>query len=279
MTDLVMTDLAMNRGRKWFEALAGSDGRFAGNPGALMVAEAVLGDGPAVFVGIAPDPQSRFPRAGHTEVGVEEGWYGTRSLRAVIAADRDGPKRPIVTVIDSKSQAYGRREEFVGIHLAAAAIIAAYADARDAGHPLVALIVGRAVSGSFLALAGQANRIIAFDDPQVLVHAMYKDAAARITRRSVAELDKLGETIVPMAYDIGSFNKLGGLHTLLRVASPDAPNPSTIAQVKQALVDAIADARSGPRSLDVRLESDGAQAFRKASLQVRRMMAEQWAQG
>jgi len=249
----------------------------AGNPASLMVSPGTLGGENVVYVGIAPDPKSRFPRAGHTEVGVEEGWYGTRNLRAVIEADKNGPKRPIITIIDSKSQAYGRREELVGIHLAAAAIIAAYADARAAGHPVIALIVGRCVSGSFLALAGQANRMIAFDDPEVLVHAMYKDAAARITRRSVAELDKLGEEIIPMAYDIGSFAKLGGLYALLKVATPDLPNDVTTAQVKKVLVEAINDARRSPRTLDVRLESDAAKVLRKASLKVRRMMAEQWA--
>ncbi|MFH0300102.1 biotin-independent malonate decarboxylase subunit gamma [Bradyrhizobium sp. 31Argb] len=272
-----MTNPLNNRGRKWFEALTGSTGKVDGNPGSLMVAEANLGGEKAVFVGVAPDANARFPRTGHTEVGLEEGWYGTKNLRAVIEADKNGPKRPIITVCDSKSQAYGRREELFGIHLAAAAIIAAYADARTAGHPVIALIVGRCVSGSFLALAGQANRMIAFDDPEVLIHAMYKDAAARITRRSVAELDKLGETIVPMAYDIGSFNKLGGLHSLLKVANPDTPAKATVEQVKSALIEAIADARNSPRTLDVRLESDGAKAFRKGSIKVRELMTRQWA--
>lgn len=273
-----MSDSIMNRGRKWFEALSGRDGRTPGNPGSLMLAEGRLGAEDVVWAGIAPDAHSRFPRAGHTEVGVEEGWYATRALRGVIAADAArAVRRPIITVIDSKSQAYGRREELVGIHLAAAAVIAAYADARTAGHPLVALIVGRCVSGSFLALAGQANRLIAFDDPEVLVHAMYKDAAARITKRSVAELDKLGEEIVPMAYDIRSFAKLGGLHALLSVADPDQPSPESVARVKEALTAAIGDARDAPATLDVRLESDEAKVLRKMSLQVRKMMAEQWA--
>jgi malonate decarboxylase gamma subunit len=211
------------------------------------------------------------------EVGVEEGWYGARALHRVMAADRSGTKRPIITVVDSKNQAYGRREEMVGIHLAAAAIIAAYAEARMAGHPVIALIVGRAVSGSFLALCGQANEMIAFDDPEVLVHAMYKDAAARITRRTVAELDKLSEKIVPMAYDIKSFNKLGGLHALLEVANPDEPTGATTAQVRTALVAAIASARATPRDLYKRLESAGAGNYRQASIDVRARMTAQWA--
>lgn len=275
-----MSDAVMNRGRKWFEALAGSNGNVPGNPGSLLLATGKLGDEEVVFVGLAPDPKSRFPRAGHTEVGVDEGWFGTKALRQVIEADKDKKiKRPIITICDTKSQAYGRREELFGIHVAAAAIIAAYADARMAGHPVITLIVGRCVSGAFLALAGQANRMIAFNDPEVLVHAMYKDAAARITRRSVEELDRLGQEIVPMAYDIGSFAKLGGLHALLEVTNPDEPEPATIIQVQNVLLEAVADSRAKPATLDSRLESDGAKTYRKASLLVRQKMAEQWNAG
>jgi malonate decarboxylase gamma subunit len=255
-----------SRGRRWFEALAGSTGANPGYPGSLLAADRELGGERVAYIGLAPDPGSRFPRASHGEVGLEEGWFGAKFVRSLIAADRNGTPRPIITVVDSKSQAYGRREELAGIHLAAAAVIAAFAEAR------------MAVSGSFLTLCGQANRILAFNDPEVLVHAMYKDAAARITRRSVAELDQLGERIVPMAYDIGSFAKLGGLHRLLDVALPDAPGPATLDQVQSALVEAIAAARSGPRDLSGRLESPGARELRRASLEVRRKMTEQWSE-
>jgi malonate decarboxylase gamma subunit len=272
-----MSTVLTSRGRKWFEALSGSNGKQAEGPGSLLIAEATLGQEKVAYIALAPDPNSRFPRARVAEVGVEEGWYGTKAIQSVIEADKNGTKRPIITVVDSKNQAYGRREELVGIHLAAAAIIAAYAEARMAGHPVIALIVGRAVSGSFLALAGQANHMIAFDDPEVLIHAMYKDAAARITRRTVAELDKLSEKIVPMAYDIKSFNKLGGLYKLINVASPDEPSTATTEQVKSVLIEAIADARRTPRDLYKRLESEGAKNYRQASIEVRKKMTEQWA--
>jgi biotin-independent malonate decarboxylase gamma subunit len=106
---------------------------------------------------------------------------------------------------------------------------------------------------------------------------MYKDAAARITRRTVAELDKLSEKIVPMAYDIKSFNKLGGLYKLINVASPDEPSTATTEQVKSVLIEAIADARRTPRDLYKRLESEGAKNYRQASIEVRKKMTEQWA--
>lgn len=267
------------RGRAWFEALTGSNGKTPGFPGSLLLAQTELGGEDAVFVALAPDPHSRFPRARNAEVGLEEGFYGTRALRKVMAEDEGKTvKRPIISVVDSICQAYGRREELAGIHIAAAAIIAAFAEARMAGHPVIALIVGRAVSGSFLTLCAQANRMIAFDDPEVLIHAMYQDAAARITKRSVEELNKLAEEIVPMAYDIRSFNKLGGLHTLLSVNNPDAPTPETVAEVRDVLVDAVRDARASQKdSLFDRLETPGAKEYRYMSIKVMDMMTEQWA--
>lgn len=277
--DRVMSDSTATaiRGRAWFEALTGSNGRLPDGPGSLMVAEAPLGGEKAVFVGLAPDAKARFPRVRNAEVGLEEGFYGTRELRKVMEQDADkAVRRPIITVVDSISQAYGRREELVGIHIAAAAIIAAFAEARMAGHPVIALIVGRAVSGSFLTLCAQANHMIAFDDPEVLIHAMYQDAAARITKRSVAELDELGKKIVPMAYDIRSFAKLGGLYRLMDVAHPDTPDESTVSAVRAALEEAVDDARRTPPTLDRRLETEGARQYRHMSIAVRDKMTAQW---
>ena len=52
---------------------------------------------------------------------------------------------------------------------------------------MITLVVGHAISGGFLTHGYQANRILAFDDDGVMIHAMHKEAAARITRRSVED--------------------------------------------------------------------------------------------
>ena len=96
--------------------------------------------------------------------------------------------------------------------------------ARMAGHPVIALVVGHALSGGFLTHGYQANRILAFDDDGVMIHAMHKEAAARITRRSVESLEQLGKTVAPLSYDIRDFAKLGLLHKLLHVDTPDNPS-------------------------------------------------------
>ena len=75
-------------------------------------------------------------------------------------------KRPIIAIVDSKNQAYGRREETAGIFLACAAAIDAYGSARLAGHPVIALVVGQAISGVPLTHV-IGHRILAFDDDGV----------------------------------------------------------------------------------------------------------------
>jgi len=195
----------------------------------------------------------------------------------VIADDAaSATRRPIVAIVDVKSQAYGYREEMLGIHLACAAAVDAYASARDAGHPVIALIVGPAMSGAFLAHGYQANRIVALDAPGTMVHAMGKEAAARVTRRTVEALDALGETIVPMSYSMASFAKLGLLDQLIEGIDADAPDAAQIARVQQVLCEQIGSARAGSRTLARRLESAAAQKNRAASIEVRRRLAEQW---
>lgn len=180
-------------------------------------------------------------------------------------------KRPIVAVIDVPSQAYGRREEAFGIHQALAGAAGAYAKARLAGHPVIGLIVGKAMSGAFLAHGYQANRLIALNDQGVLVHAMGKESAARITLRSVEALEKLAATIPPMAYDVSNFHTLGLLSDLLNVANPDAPSDADVAMVEIALQKAISDARQDP-SLKNRLGASN----RHSSSLVRERMRATW---
>ncbi|TLY70679.1 MAG: biotin-independent malonate decarboxylase subunit gamma, partial [Gammaproteobacteria bacterium] len=166
------------RGLRWFEALTGLEGLLDGGPRTVRVADSRLGEEIARFIAVVADPANRFPRARQGELGLEEAWTLARQLRRTVAEDLGARARAIVAVVDVSSQAYGRREELLGIHLACAAAADAYASARLAGHPIVALLVGKAMSGAFLAHGYQANRILALDSPEVLVHAMSKQAAA-----------------------------------------------------------------------------------------------------
>ena len=109
-----------------------------------------------------------------------------------------------------------------------------------------------------------------------MIHAMHKAAAARITRRSVEELEELAKKIVPMSYDVRDYAKLGLLYKLLHVDNPEKPSEQDIRKVQDELVGAIADARRGPVNLRNRLESKGALEMRKASLLARSRLEAQW---
>jgi malonate decarboxylase gamma subunit len=265
------------RGATWMRALtANFSGRkpVAGYGSTLQVVDATLADRPTRYIAVVPDAANRFPRARSGEVGLIEGWQLARAVRDAMTEDagRD-QKRAIVAVIDVASQAYGRREEAYGIHLALAAAADAYAAARLAGHPVIGLIVGRAMSGALLAHGYQANRLIALDDAEVMVHAMGKAAAARVTLRSVADLERLAQEIPPMAYDIASFASLGLLWRLLKVKDAQTPDASDIDTVQTALATALADIAADPsRGLESRLGAP----LRQASSQVRARLRAQW---
>ena len=197
---------SISRGELWLETLAPNAKRLEGLCPSVQAADGELNGETVRFVAVVPDANNHFPRAAQGEVGLLEGWTLAKVVSETVAADADkAVKRPIVAVIDVPSQAYGRREEAFGIHQALAGAAAAYANARLAGHPVIGLIVGKAMSGAFLAHGYQANRLIAFNDKGVLIHAMGKESAARITLRTVEALEKLAATIPPMAYDISNY--------------------------------------------------------------------------
>ncbi len=287
----------MSRGLNWTHALA--DGAVNAVVPSVITGDCRLGDDSARIVTVVPDPASPFHRARQGEVGLREGLAIAEAVTEVVAAagpasdgqprggrpgqgqpgdgqPGDGRRRPIVAVVDLPSQAYGRVEELLGIHHALAAAVDAYATARTAGHPVITLIVGNALSGGLLAHGLQANQILALDDPGVVIHAMHKEAAAKVTLRTVAELDELAGRFPPLSYDVGDWAKLGLCDELLRVENAGQPTNEDVTKVRNALATAVVRARKGPRDLSNRLNSPGALQTRAASRRIHEELARQW---
>src|SRR5471030_1114296 len=263
----------VSRGAQWFAELNKDATPVAGLCSSVKAADGKINDQAVRFIAVVPDKNNHYPRAAGGEVGLLEGWTLAKVVNDVIAADANAAtKRAIVAVIDVPSQAYGRREEAFGIHQALAGAAGAYARARLAGHPVVGLIVGKAMSGAFLAHGYQANKLIAFKNNGVMIHAMGKESAARITLRSVDALEKLTETIPPMAYDIENYATLGLLSQLLDIADPDSATPDDIVNVQSALWNNILDARTEGVGLKNRLGADN----RASSQLVRERMRQEW---
>jgi malonate decarboxylase beta subunit len=266
----------MSRGKTWFEALAGTDAREA-KPASVLCEDGIVGNERVRFLAVVPNPEAKFPRAREGELGLEEGWALARHVREAVAEDGDGDRRALVSIVDVPGQPYGYREELLGLHLALASAVDAYTTARMVGHPVVALVVGQAISGAFLAHGMQANRILALEDPVVTVQVMSKRSTARVTQRSVDELDESAEVVPATAYDITSFARLGALHRLIQVVEADEPDAEDVETVRDALAEAISSARhDGSTDLSGRLASPEAHQHRSASLHVRERLAEEW---
>ncbi|HEY0210318.1 biotin-independent malonate decarboxylase subunit gamma [Acerihabitans sp.] len=268
-----MNSTYLSRGDYWFSLLADGARKRQGQCASVNVADGILNQGPVRYIAVVPDAANHYPRAARGEVGLLEGWTLAEVVDEAVREDKDNAvKRAIVAVVDVPSQAYGRREEAFGIHQALAGAAAAYAQARLAGHPVIALIVGKAMSGAFLAHGYQANEMIAFNDPAVMVHAMGKESAARITLRSVEALEKLARTIPPMAYDIKNYATLGLLAQLMDIRDADKAGDDELAQVRAALCQAINRARERGTGLGHR---QGAENRHSSSL-VRERMRQEW---
>ncbi|MBX8510719.1 biotin-independent malonate decarboxylase subunit gamma [Pseudomonas cichorii] len=261
------------RGLNWFNALSAQAREVVGLPASVKAADGMLGEQAVRFLAVVADADNRFPRARQGEVGLLEGWGLAKAVDDAIELDRDAEhKRALIAIIDVPSQAYGRREEALGIHQALAGAVDSYARARLAGHPVIGLLVGKAMSGAFLAHGYQANRLIALRDPGVMVHAMGKASAARVTLRSVEELEKLAASIPPMAYDIDNYASLGLLWETLSVSQIEQPAADDVVQVQHVLGSAIKDVQATGADLSSRLGASN----RAASSNVRQLLRAQW---
>jgi hypothetical protein len=110
-------------------------------------------------------------------------------------------------------------------------------------------------------------------DDGVMVHAMGKEAAARVTLRGVEDLERLAAEVPPMAYDIASYATLGLLWKLVDVQSAAQPSASDVAGVRSALVAALDNIRrDSVRDLRSRLGGEN----RHASSLVRERLRVQW---
>ncbi|MFJ7734480.1 biotin-independent malonate decarboxylase subunit beta [Lysinibacillus sp. NPDC097231] len=272
------TTTVASRGRSWFNALTNNAASISEIP-SVLVADGEVQGKKARFITVVPNPDNPYYRARNGEVGLLEGWALAKYIHEAIKEDQaEENKRLIVPIVDVPSQAFGYHEELFGIYLACSAAVNAYASARIAGHPIVAVLVGNAISGAFLAHGMQANRLIALNDEGVNVHVMSKKSAALITQRTIEELDEFSKDVPSMAYDIQSFYKLGAVYQLIDGINAIKPNKEDVKQVLKSIQDAHEDIiAKGSTSLANRLHSDIAKSSgRQASIKVREKIDEQW---
>ena len=252
------------RGTVWFRALIDQASPMPGDPDSVLTADSSLGEYNARFLCIVRDPHGCFLGVPDGKVRLEKAHTLATRFHEAIEQDSIAIMRPISAIGDVKSQAYGRREEPAASFLAAAAADA-YGTARPLGDPV-------------LTHGHQANRILAFNDDGVMIHVMHKKSAARITRRSVESLERLGEMIEPWSYDIRDYAKFGLLQKPIHVNRLDNLSTQEVHNVRNEQIEAIKDARNSFVDLRNRLQSKEELETRKASILTGAMLEAQWAE-
>ncbi|MHB8146882.1 MAG: biotin-independent malonate decarboxylase subunit gamma [Vulcanimicrobiaceae bacterium] len=258
-----------SRGRAWFELCTAGGVRVAGLPSSVLVADAPL-DGHAVrWIAIVAAPEARFARARSGEMGIDEAFGVAAAVRGA------PPDSAIVALVDVPGQAFGVREEAIGLQRALAASVEAYVHARRSGHPVAALIVGKAISGAFLAHGIQAGWIGALTGSDIEVHVMSEPAVARVTRMQRSDLAAVASQVPATARDIVSFARFGAIDALFEVADPLDPTREEYALVVRALGAALRDG-SALRSPAERLDRPSALKTRALARRVRDELAMDW---
>ncbi|MBN2752539.1 MAG: biotin-independent malonate decarboxylase subunit gamma [Rhodospirillaceae bacterium] len=188
-------------------------------PGA-MVGTAKL-DGQTVTV-IGNDAEAfneKFPVVYAGIIGMEEAYKMAQAVYATVAADvakAKAEKRAIVLIVDTPGNGPGKTEEIFGMNKATGAYQLALAEARMAGHPIVAMVIGRAISGAFLCHGLQADHILSLDSSfGTMIHVMPLTSISRIVKKDIEVLEKLAEGNPVFAAGPQFFHRLGGVEEIV----------------------------------------------------------------
>lgn len=187
--------------------------------GAIVGTAAV--DGRKVTI-IANDPETyseKYPVVFAGVIGLEEAYKMAQAVYRTIEADKALPvagKRPIVLIVDTPGNAPGKVEEIIGMNKATGAYQLALAEARGWGHPIVAVVIGRAISGAFLCHGLQADHILALSkDFGTIIHVMPLTSISRITKMDIERLEELSHENPIFASGVDFFYKLGGVAEII----------------------------------------------------------------
>ena len=145
----------------------------------------------------------------HAEIGIELALaMATEVLRTV----REHPGRAILMLVDTQGQRLRRRDELLGINVYMAHLAQCMEVARRAGHRLVSLVHGRAVSGGYLTGGMMADACFALASAEISV--MNLPGMARVTKIPQARLEELAETSPVFAPGAANYVKMGALEGL-----------------------------------------------------------------
>lgn len=171
---------------------------------------------------IASDAEAfneRFPVVFAGVIGLEEGYKMATAVYQTMAADKDKApteKRPLVLIVDTPGNGPGKLEEITGMNKSTGSYQLALAEARKIGHPVIALVIGRAISGAFLCHGLQADHILSLAKSfGTMIHVMPITSISRITKLDIEKLEELATSNPVFAAGVDFFYKLGGVEEVI----------------------------------------------------------------
>ena len=193
-------------------------------PGAVVGSAKMDGRVCTIVANDAMPSNPRFPVVTSGIIGMEEGYKMAMAVYRSIEADAGKPladKRPLLLIVDTPGNGPGKVEEIVGMNKATGAYQLALAEARKTGHPVLAVVIGRAISGAFLCHGLQADQILSLSDKYgTMIHVMPLTSIARITKQDIEKLTALSKTNPVFAAGPEFFFRLGGVEEIIE--APDA---------------------------------------------------------
>lgn len=188
-------------------------------PGAVVGTAKMDGKEATIIANDAMAFNDRFPVVFGGVIGLEEGYKMATAVYRTMLADEAKPmaeKRPLVLIVDTPGNGPGKMEEICGMKKSTGAYQLALAEARKAGHPIVACVIGRAISGAFLCHGLQADHILALSKEfGTMIHVMPLTSIARITKMDIERLEELSKTNPVFAAGVDFFYKLGGVQEII----------------------------------------------------------------
>ena len=126
----------------------------------------------------------------------------------------NSPQQPICIVIDTGGQKVSHNAELLGLNSYFGHLIASFNLARAKGHKIYALVYGKALGGSFIATALNADYIFATAEAQIAV--MWLDAMSRVTKVPQEKLEALSKTSAIFAPGAENYVKLGAIEAVIK---------------------------------------------------------------
>ena len=188
-------------------------------PGSVVGTALLDGKTTTIIANDAYAFNDRFPVVFGGVIGLEEGYKMATAVYRTMEADAEKPlaeKRAIVLIVDTPGNGPGKMEEITGMNKSTGGYQLALAEARKAGHPIIAMVFGRAISGAFLCHGLQADHILALSkDYGTMIHVMPITSISRITKLDIEKLEELSTSNPVFAAGVDFFYKLGGVQEIV----------------------------------------------------------------